>query len=152
MTNPQAAIGVAQLGRIERSAPLFAAWTPSTASTCRAFRAQYFSTTCCPARERPSGSSLSWCRRSVGRRPSKPRGADIELRPFFHSLSEMPLDRPYACDCPVARGLSLLGPSLPTSNAVDLAIVEKLKRALWDALGREAAQSLIVSSRIGLRR
>ena len=80
------------------------------------------------------------------------RRADIELRPFFHSLSEMPLDRPYACDCPVARGLSLLGLSLLTSNAVDLAIVEKLKRALWDALGREAAQSLIVSSRIGLRR
>jgi hypothetical protein len=64
----------------------------------------------------------------------------------------MPLDQPYACDCPVAPGLSLSGLSLPTSNAVDLVIVEKLKRALWDALGREAAQGLIVSSRIGLRR
>jgi hypothetical protein len=86
-----------------------------------------------PARLSPGAAAASAQAIEAARR------ADIELRPFFHSLSEMPLDRAYTCDCPVAPGLSLSGLSLPTSNAVDLAIVEKLKRALWDALGREAA-------------
>jgi len=60
--------------------------------------------------------------------------ADIELRPFFHRLSDMPPYRAYAQSCPVAARLARTGLNLPTSSAVDAAVLSKVtavfKRAL----------------------
>jgi perosamine synthetase len=52
--------------------------------------------------------------------------AQIELRPFFHCLSEMPPYRRYAQRCPAAARLARTGLNLPTSSAVDLAVVTKI--------------------------
>ncbi len=52
--------------------------------------------------------------------------AGIDLRPFFYSLSTMPPYRRYGRRCPNSQHLSARGINLPTSNAVDEVVVEKL--------------------------
>lgn len=54
------------------------------------------------------------------------KAANIDLRPFFHSLSAMPAYRRYARVCPVSRQLSVTGVNLPTSYKVDQRIVGKI--------------------------
>jgi len=60
--------------------------------------------------------------------------AEIELRPFFHRLSEMPPYRSYAQPCPVAARLARTGVNLPTSSAVDLAVVARIATMFKEAL------------------
>jgi perosamine synthetase len=52
--------------------------------------------------------------------------AEIEMRPFFHSLSAMPLYEKYAGDCPHSRALSETGINLPTSRSVDDQVIERV--------------------------
>lgn len=68
--------------------------------------------------------------------------AGIELRPFFHPLSEMPIYRPYGHDCPVSRPLSRRGLNLPTSVAVDANVVRTLAAVLGDVLRHEPAVAI----------
>jgi perosamine synthetase len=58
----------------------------------------------------------------------------IEARPFFYTLSEMPPYRQYGRDCPVSRALSETGINLPTSSTVDGHVIQKLKAAFREAL------------------
>lgn len=60
--------------------------------------------------------------------------ADIELRPFFHSLSAMPPYRKYARPCPNSVALSRSGINLPTSDAVDGHVVEKIAKVFSKVL------------------
>lgn len=60
--------------------------------------------------------------------------AEIELRPFFHRLSEMPPYRDFARPCPVAERLARTGLNLPTSSAVDVAVVQKVAAVIKQAL------------------
>jgi perosamine synthetase len=140
MTNPQAAIGVAQLERIggifarnRRLEALYRAhladlpglsFPPPLADGDQA--AVWLASVLVPPGQR-------------ARMIETALRAEIELRPFFHPLSEMPPYRAFARDCPVSRALSQSGLSLPTSNAVDAKVVDKLKNALWQVLGQEAA-------------
>ena len=62
------------------------------------------------------------------------RHADIELRPFFHCLSEMPPYRRYARPCPAAQRLARTGVNLPTSSAVDSSVLSKVDAVFRQAL------------------
>jgi perosamine synthetase len=52
--------------------------------------------------------------------------ANIEMRPFFHSLSTLPPYERYARPCPNSLGLSATGVNLPTSRAVDGEAIERI--------------------------
>jgi perosamine synthetase len=54
------------------------------------------------------------------------REANIDLRPFFHSLSAMPAYQRFARFCPESRKLSISGINLPTSQKVDERISRKI--------------------------
>ncbi|HEX9461179.1 MAG TPA: aminotransferase class I/II-fold pyridoxal phosphate-dependent enzyme [Alphaproteobacteria bacterium] len=62
--------------------------------------------------------------------------AGLELRPFFHRLSDMPPYRAFARACPVSAELARTGINLPTSNAVDLRVIEKIASVFRDVLGQ----------------
>jgi len=62
------------------------------------------------------------------------RERDIELRPFFTPLSAMPVYREYWRDCPHSGGLAATGLNLPTSDAVDDKIIEKIASVFRDVL------------------
>lgn len=63
------------------------------------------------------------------------RAADIEMRPFFHSLSAMPLYEKYAGDCPHSRVLSETGINLPTSRSVDDQVIDRVATLIRDVMG-----------------
>jgi perosamine synthetase len=60
--------------------------------------------------------------------------ADIEMRPFFHSLSAMPLYERYAGDCPNSRALSETGVNLPTSRSVDDQVIGRIATLIRDVM------------------
>lgn len=60
--------------------------------------------------------------------------ADIEMRPFFHSLSTLPPYERYARRCPNSLELSATGVNLPTSRAVDTEAVERIAEVFRDVL------------------
>jgi perosamine synthetase len=146
MTNPQAAIGVAQLGRID-----------SIAERNRRLEGLYrehlagLPGVAFPPALPPGETAAVWLVSLLVPPASRARvieatgRAGIELRPFFHPLSEMPVYRPYGRDCPVSRALSRQGLNLPTSAAIDAGVVRKLATVLDEALRHEpAADSVAV--------
>lgn len=124
MTNMQAAVGCAQLQR----APEFLAMRKSVHEAYIAalsdipgvrFPAEggnrsepviWFSCALVPADKRPA--LIEACKK-----------ANIDLRPFFNSLSVMPAYRRYARRCPVSEELSRTGVNLPTSRKIDASVV-----------------------------
>jgi len=60
--------------------------------------------------------------------------ADIELRPFFHSLSTLPPYQLYAQHCPNSLELSATGVNLPTSRAVDLRAIDRVAEVFRNVL------------------
>lgn len=62
------------------------------------------------------------------------RAAEIEMRPFFHSLSALPPYERYARPCPNSITLSQKGINLPTSSAVDVRVAEKIATIFRDVL------------------
>jgi perosamine synthetase len=60
--------------------------------------------------------------------------ANIELRPFFHSLSTLPPYRPYARPCPTSQALSISGLNLPTSHLVDADAVDRIAEVFRNVL------------------
>jgi perosamine synthetase len=59
---------------------------------------------------------------------------DIELRPFFNSISSMPPYDKYARSCPHSMALSRTGILLPTSSAVDEQVAAKIAGIFRDQL------------------
>jgi perosamine synthetase len=59
---------------------------------------------------------------------------DIELRPFFNSISSMPPYQNYARFCPHSVALSRTGMNLPTSSAVDERVAAKIAAIFRDQL------------------
>jgi perosamine synthetase len=60
--------------------------------------------------------------------------ADIEMRPFFHSLSTLPPYQPYARRCPNSLELSATGVNLPTSRAVDSRAIDRVAEVFRNVL------------------
>ena len=139
MTNPQAAIGLAQLGRIE-----------SIMARNRRLESLYrehlgeIPGVAFPDALPPGDEAAVWLVPLLvppaSRAPliEAAARAGIELRPFFHPLSEMPLYRAYGGDWRVSRALSRSGLSLPTSAAVDGNVVRKLAAVLGEVLHHES--------------
>jgi perosamine synthetase len=63
------------------------------------------------------------------------RAVDIEMRPFFHSLSALPPYERYARPCPNSIALSQTGINLPTSSGVDGHVMKKIATVFRDILG-----------------
>ena len=60
--------------------------------------------------------------------------ADVELRPFFHSLSTLPPYQTWARHCPVSLALSASGVNLPTSRLVDADAVDRVAEVFRNVL------------------
>jgi perosamine synthetase len=60
--------------------------------------------------------------------------SNIELRPFFHSLSTLPPYQPWARHCPVSLALSASGVNLPTSHLIDADAVERVAEVFRNVL------------------
>lgn len=136
LTNMQAAIGLAQLSRvdelIERNRELD--------DTYREYLARIPQIGFPP----PLGDeyeSVIWlvCIEVPAEKRSRlietARNAGVELRPFFYPLSTMPLYRPYAAQrCVNSADIAARGVNLPTSDAVDKCVIEKIGDVLHGAL------------------
>lgn len=123
MTNIQAAIGCAQLERMDELIAMRRsvgalyeavladvpgiALPPAMSARCEPV--VWFACALTPAEKRPA--LISSC-----------RDANIDLRPFFHGLSSMPAYRRFARVCPVSSALSVSGVNLPTMRKVDARI------------------------------
>jgi perosamine synthetase len=136
MTNLQASIGVAQLGRMDELLAMRAgvhanyerllADVPGVEfpakMSSRAQPVTWFSCALTPADKR--GQLIAGCKE-----------ANIDLRPFFHGLSVMPAYRRYARVCPNSTMLSKSGVNLPTSRRVHQASAERLAGVFRKVLG-----------------
>ena len=60
--------------------------------------------------------------------------ANIETRPFFHSLSTLPPYQLYARHCPNSLELSATGVNLPTSRAVDTGAIDRVAEVFRNVL------------------
>jgi perosamine synthetase len=137
MTNLQAAVGCAQLERMEELLEMRRAvhvqYEAALAdlpgvSMPPKLPARYepviwFSCALTPAEKRPA--LIKAC-----------RDANIDLRPFFNSLSAMPAYRRVARVCPVSSALSLSGVNLPTSRKVDGRVANVMADIFRGVLGR----------------
>jgi len=63
------------------------------------------------------------------------RESRIDLRPFFHGLSSMPAYRRFARPCPVSSALSKAGVNLPTSRKVDASVAARIASIFRRVLG-----------------
>jgi perosamine synthetase len=127
MTNVQAAIGCAQLARMDELlatrrnvgalyetalANIRGVSLPPAMST-RNEPVVWFACALTPAEKRTA--LISACRE-----------ANIDMRPFFHGLSSMPAYRDFARTCPVSSHLAMTGVNLPTSRKVDERLAGKI--------------------------
>jgi perosamine synthetase len=127
MTNPQAAIGLAQLDRLDdfiadRKA-LEAKYRQAfadlpqvrfgSAMDAKAGPVTWFVCALVPPEQRPA--LIAAC-----------KADNIDLRPYFHSLSQMPAYKRYARTNPNARMLAASGVNLPTSKKIDDATIMRI--------------------------
>jgi perosamine synthetase len=120
MTNVQAAIGCAQLTRMDELLAMrrgvaalyetalahIPGVTFPSAMSNRCRPVVWFACALTLAEKRPA--LIAAC-----------KDANIDLRPFFHGLSSMPAYRDFARPCPVSSHLAMTGVNLPTSRKVD---------------------------------
>ncbi len=139
MTNMQAAIGCAQIERMDELLKMRAdihemyvkamtgipgvSFPPAMAQ--RAQPVTWFSCAQVPADKR--AALIAAC-----------KDANIDLRPFFNGLSAMPAYRRFARSSPNSNWLSQTGVNLPTSRRVDAATVEKIAGIFEGVLGKKA--------------
>jgi perosamine synthetase len=127
MTNMQAAIGCAQLDRLED----FIADRRRVHALYEAAMADIPGVEFAPVMD-AACSPVIWF--SCARVPASKRSAiidvcrthNIDIRPFFHGLSSMPAYRPWARPCPVSDVLAASGVNLPTSRKVDARLAAKI--------------------------
>ena len=127
MTNLQAAIGCAQLERMDELIAMrrgvHAAFEAAFAGVpgitlpppmpARCEPVVWFSCLLTPAGKRPA--LIAACKE-----------ANIDLRPFFHGLSSMPAYREFSRPCPVSAALSASGVNQPPFRKVDARIAGKI--------------------------
>ena len=140
MTNLQAAVGVAQLKRlpafIDKKRQLAAWYREALRPLAEAGRLQLHP-------EASWARSVFWMYSVVLAETEVPvetvrvrlRDAGVDSRPFFHPVHTLP---PYATGerLPVAQALAARGINLPSGVALERDDVERVSRALGDALGR----------------
>lgn len=135
MTNLEAAIGLEQLVTIRQT-------LQRNARLLRKYRERLaeFSSVRFPAPLGADDEPITWLvcvQVPVAHRAAilaTARARDIELRPFFTPLTLMPIYREYFKDCPHSVGLAATGLNLPTSDAVDEEVIEKIAGVFRDVL------------------
>lgn len=136
ITNLQAAIGQAQIWRIEETLERNKAIAESYRRALGRIAGVRF-----PPPMDPAHEPVVWL--ASVQVPAERRNdllvaatrAGIEMRPFFHSLSTLPPYERFARECPNSRELSLTGVNLPTSRVIDPEVVERVARVFHDVLG-----------------
>ena len=135
MTNLQAAIGQAQLWRIEstllRNRRIAAMYREALSHIPGVRFAPDLPDECEPV------TWLSCVQVPADKRAALMRAAleaRIETRPFFHPLSTLPPYEAFSRCCPVSAELAATGMNLPTSRAVDATVVERVARVFHDVL------------------
>jgi perosamine synthetase len=127
MTNLQAAIGCAQLERMDELLEMRRAVHANYQTALADVRGISFARPASPRFEPviwfSCALTLAEKRASLIRACRK---ANIDLRPFFHGLSSMPAYRRFARACPVSSAISASGVNLPTSRKVDMRVAEKI--------------------------
>ncbi|MGH7119405.1 MAG: aminotransferase class I/II-fold pyridoxal phosphate-dependent enzyme [Vulcanimicrobiaceae bacterium] len=136
MTNLQAAIGVAQIGHIDRVLQRNRRLEQTYRDRLAAIPGVTF-----PPQLPPLYEAVTWlvCVQvpplARARLIECARHADIEIRPFFHPLSALPIYERYARPCRNSIVLSRTGVNLPTSSAVDDNVIEKIRDVFLQVLG-----------------
>lgn len=137
MTNMQAAIGCAQIERMDELLAMRAAVHARYVEALSGIPGVMFAP---PMSQR--AEPVTWF--SCAQVPEEKRdeliaackAANIDLRPFFHGLSAMPAYRRFARKCPNSGWLSRTGVNLPTSRRVDDANVARLAAVFESVLGK----------------
>jgi perosamine synthetase len=135
MTNLQASLGYAQLGRVRDTLRRNDAIVEAYRAALRRLPGVRF-----PPEMEAACAPVVWL--ASVQVPAERRNAllaaaaeaDIEMRPFFHSLSTMPPYERHARHCPVSRELSATGINLPTSRAVDADAIDRVARVFRNVL------------------
>lgn len=136
MTNPQAAIGTVQIGQIDRVLQRNRRLEQSYRDCLAGIPGVTF-----PPSLPPLYEPVTWLvcvqvpASARARLIECARRADIEIRPFFYPLSELPIYKRYARPCHNSIALSRTGVNLPTSNAVDDNVIEKVRGVFLEVLG-----------------
>jgi len=136
MTNLQAAMGSAQIGQIDRVLQRNRRLEEIYRDRLGAIPGVTF-----PAPLPPLYDAVTWL--ACVQVPASARArliecarlSDIEIRPFFHPLSAMPAYAHYARPCRNSTALAQVGVNLPTSNAVDDNVIEKIRGVFLEVLG-----------------
>jgi len=135
ITNLQAAIGHSQLWRIEDTLARNAEIAAMYREALRGIPGVRF-----PSTLDPIFQQVVWL--ACVQVPAHKRtellttafAAEIEMRPFFHSLSTLPPYEKYGRTCPVSLELAATGVNLPTSRSVDAQVVERVAKVFRDVL------------------
>lgn len=136
MTNPQAAIGTVQIDQIDRVLQRNRLLEQRYRDRLAAIPGVTF-----PPSLPPLYEPVTWlvCVQVPASARAQliecARRAEIEIRPFFHPLSELPIYERYARRCHNSIALSRTGVNLPTSDAVDDNVIEKIRRVFVEVLG-----------------
>lgn len=138
MTNMQAAIGCAQIERMDELLAMRAAVHERYVKALSGIPGVNF-----PPEMDQRAQPVTWF--SCAQVPEDKRAEliaackaeSIDLRPFFHGLSSMPAYRHFARKCPNSTWLSRTGVNLPTSRRVDDAMVARIAAVFESVLGKK---------------
>lgn len=137
MTNLQAAIGVAQLEKIDvilRKRDQIRGWYENNLADCGEFEMQNII---------PGTRSVTWLFSTLfhGKRVDREtfiarlKKSGVDARPFFFALSAMPVYRAHARDiCHVSHGLSARGVNLPTLMGLDEEAYVRIARTVKECI------------------
>lgn len=135
MTNPQAAIGTVQIEQIGRVLQRNRRLEQNYRDRLAAIPGVTF-----PPSLPPLYEPVTWLvcvqvpASARARLIECARRAEMEIRPFFHPLSELPIYERYAQRCHNSIALSRTGVNLPTSDAVDDNVIEKIRSVFVEVL------------------
>ncbi len=136
MTNLQAAIGCAQLKRMDGFLGMRRMVHASYETALSGLPGIAF-----PSEMSARCQPVTWFSCALVDAEARPlliqacKQANIDLRPFFYSLSAMPAYRRFAAHCPVSARLSECGINLPTSRKVDEHVVHRIVQIFESVLG-----------------
>ena len=135
MTNLQAAIGVAQLEKIDE----ILAWR-SKLEKLYSDKLEVISGITLQKNNLPNRKKITWLITVLTEPEVRNKcmdalkAAGIDARPFFIPLSEMEIYKPYIFSCKKSREISKKGFNLPTSYEVDKNVVNKIVEVLKGCL------------------
>lgn len=130
MTNLQAAIGLAQLERIDDIHHDRRKIEKNYLKELGEIKNLGFQKNDLPGREKITWLVCALFKKNRDQQLAKLQENGIEVRPFFYSLGEMPLYSKYVFSNKVSRKVSAAGINFPTNNTVNKRVLNKIKQLL----------------------